>query len=107
MLRLMKILGIGLSSTPSPCSPAIGDIHRFSRPEQLVSYLGLSPGQRQSGHGKDIRVGVRKRGRGDLRHLLIQGAHAVLRIRVGKVRWGNGAGNSLPAKASATSPLPP
>ncbi len=77
MLRLMKILGIGLINTFALLA-TIGDIHRFARPEQLVAYLGLSPGQRQSGQGKDIRLGVRKRGRGDLRHLLIQGAHAVL-----------------------------
>ena len=90
MLRLMKILGIGVINAFALLA-SIGDIHRFSRPEQLVSYLGLSPGQRQSGHGKDIRVGVRKRGRGDLRHLLIQGAHAVLRMgresALGKWGW--------------------
>jgi transposase len=90
MLRLMKILGIGLINAFALLA-TIGDIHRFARPAQLVAYLGLSPGQRQSGHGKDIRVGVRKRGRGDLRHLLIQGAHAVLRMgrdsTLGKWGW--------------------
>lgn len=90
MLRLMKILGIGLINAFALLA-TIGDIHRFARPEQLVAYLGLSPGQRQSGQGKDIRLGVRKRGRGDLRHLLIQGAHAVLRSgrdsTLGKWGW--------------------
>lgn len=90
MLRLMKILGIGLINAFARLA-SIGDIHWFARPEQLVAYLaylGLSPGQRQSGHGKD---GVRGRGRGDLRHLLIQGAHAVLRSgrdsALGKWGW--------------------
>ena len=90
MLRLMKILGIGLINTFALLA-TIGDIHRFARPEQLVAYLGLSPGQRQSGQGKDIRLGVRKRARGDLRHLLIQGAQAVLRSgrdsTLGKWGW--------------------
>ena len=90
MLRLMKILGIGLINAFALLA-TIGDIHRFARPEQLASYLGLSPGQRQSGHSKDVRLGVRKRGRGDLRHLLIQGAHAVLRSgresALGKWGW--------------------
>lgn len=90
MLRLMQILGIGVINAFALLA-TIGDIQRFSRPEQLVNYLGLSPGQRQSGHGKDIRLGVRKRGRSDLRHLLIQGAHAVLRMgrdsALGKWGW--------------------
>lgn len=90
MLRLMKILGIGLINAFALLA-SIGDVHRFARPEQLVAYLGLSPGQRQSGHGKDIRLGVRGRGRSDLRHLLIQGAHAVLRSgrdsALGKWGW--------------------
>jgi hypothetical protein len=45
-----------------------------------VAYIGLNPGQRQSGKGKDIRFGVGRRGRGDIRGLLIQGAQAVLRM---------------------------
>ena len=58
----------------------IGDVRRFERPEKLVAYIGLNPGQRQSGMGKNVKLGVGKRGRGDIRHLLIQGAQAVLRM---------------------------
>ena len=58
----------------------IGDVRRFERPEKLVAYIGLNPGQRQSGTGKNVKLGVGKRGRGDIRHLLIQGAQAVLRM---------------------------
>jgi transposase len=78
MLRSMKVLGVGLVSAFALLS-VIGNIGRFERPEKLVAYIGLNPGQRQSGAGKNVKLGVGKRGRGDLRHLLIQGAQAVLR----------------------------
>lgn len=79
MLRAMKVLGVGIVSAFALLA-VIGDIRRFHSPEKLVAYIGLNPGQRQSGKGKDIRLGVGKRGRGDIRHLLIQGAQAVLRM---------------------------
>ncbi|MFA7234986.1 MAG: IS110 family transposase, partial [Terrimicrobiaceae bacterium] len=70
---------------------AIGEVRHFDRPEKLVAYIGLNPGQRQSGNGKNIKLGVGKRGRGDMRHLLIQGAQAVLRMGgntpLGKWGW--------------------
>jgi len=78
MLRCMKLLGIGLINAFALLA-IIGDVRRFAGPEKLVAYLGLNPGQRQSGTGKHIKLGVGKRGRSDLRHLLIQGAQAVLR----------------------------
>jgi transposase len=89
MLRLMKLLGIGKINAFGVLA-VIGNARRFSRPEKLVAYLGLNPGQRESGTGKRISVGVGRRGRGDLRHLLIQGAQAILRM--GKAtalgQWG-------------------
>jgi transposase len=78
MLRCMKLLGIGQINAFALLA-VIGDVRRFERPEKLVAYIGLNPGQRESGHGKNIKLGVGKRGRGDIRHLLVQGAHAVLR----------------------------
>lgn len=78
MLRVMKLLGIGMTNAFALLA-IIGDISRFARPEKLVAYLGLNPGQRHSGAGKRVQLGVGTRGRGDLRHLLIQGAQAVLR----------------------------
>ena len=78
MMRCMKILGVGIVSAFALLA-VIGDIGRFHSPEKLVAYIGLNPGQRQSGKGKDIRLGVGRRGRGDVRHLLIQGAHAIMR----------------------------
>jgi transposase len=78
MLRCMKLLGISVINAFALMA-VIGEIRRFERPEKLAAYIGLNPGQRQSGHGKNIKLGVGKRGRGDVRHLLIQGAQAVLR----------------------------
>jgi len=78
MLRCMKLLGIGQINAFALLA-IIGDIRRFERPEKLVAYIGLNPGQRESGQGKKIKLGTGKRGRGDMRRLLVQGAHAVLR----------------------------
>jgi len=78
MMRCLKVLGVGMVSAFALLA-VIGDIRRFHSPEKLVAYIGLNPGRRQSGRGKDVRWGVGKRGRGDIRHLLIQGAQAVLR----------------------------
>jgi transposase len=90
MMRCMKVLGIGIISAFALLA-VIGDIGRFHSPEKLVAYIGLNPGQRQSGKQKDIRLGVGRRGRGDIRHLLIQGAHAILRsarhTTLGKWGW--------------------
>ena len=89
MLRCMKLLGIGKISAFALLA-IIGDVRRFDRPEKLVAYIGLNPGQRQSGAGKNVKLGVGKRGRGDLRHLLIQGSQAVLRAGRGTPlgQWG-------------------
>lgn len=79
MLRCMKLLGIGQINAFALLA-IIGDVRRFERPEKLVAYLGLNPGQRESGRGKHVKLGIGRRGRGDLRHLLIQAAQAVLRM---------------------------
>lgn len=79
MLRCMKLLGIGQINAFALLA-VIGDVRRFEHPGKLVAYIGLNPGQRESGRGKNIKLGVGKRGRGDMRHLLVQGAHAVLRM---------------------------
>ena len=79
MLRCMKLLGIGMVNAFALLA-IVGDVRRFDEPGKLVAYIGLNPGQRDSGEGKRIKLGIGKRGRGDLRHLLIQGAQAVLRM---------------------------
>lgn len=89
MLRVMQVLGVGIVSAFALLA-VIGDVRRFHHPGKLVAYAGLNPGQRQSGKGKDIRIGVGGRGRGDIRHLLMQGAQAVLRMggQSGLGLWG-------------------
>jgi transposase len=89
MLRCMKVLGVGIISGFALLA-VIGDIRRFDRSEKLVAYIGLNPGQRQSGASKNIKLGVGKRGRGDIRNLLVQGAQAVLRSGRSTVlgQWG-------------------
>lgn len=77
MMSCMKVLGIGIVNAFALLA-VIGDIRRFHTPERLVAYIGLNPGQRQSGKNKNIRLGIGKRGRGDLRSLLIQGAQSVM-----------------------------
>lgn len=79
MLRCMKLLGIGQVNAFGLLA-VIGDMRRFARPEKLVAYLGLNPGMHKSGEGKRKKIGIGKRGRGDLRHLLIQAAQSILRM---------------------------
>lgn len=90
MLRCMKLLGIGKINAFALLA-VIGDIRRFDRPEKLVAYIGLNPGQRKSGKDKNVKIGVGRRGRADIRQLLIQGAQAVMRMGahtpLGKWGW--------------------
>ena len=90
MLRCMKLLGIGIINAFALIA-TIGDVRRFDNPAKLVAYVGLNPGQRESGRGKNIKLGIGKRGRGDMRRLLVQGAQAVLRMGkdtpLGKWGW--------------------
>jgi transposase len=89
MLRCLQLLGIGLINAFALLA-IIGDVRRFAGPEKLVAYVGLNPGQRESGTQKHVKLGVGRRGRGDLRHLLIQGAQAVLRAgrHTAMGQWG-------------------
>lgn len=89
MLRCMKLLGVGPVNAFALLA-VIGEVRRFERPEKLVAYLGLNPGQRESGRGKRVKLGVGCRGRGDMRRLLVQAAHAVLRAgaKTPLGRWG-------------------
>jgi hypothetical protein len=65
--RLMTITGVNATVAMSVLA-AIGDIHRFSSPEKLVSYFGLNPRVRQSGdkpayHGRIIDHAEQHQGR--------------------------------------------
>jgi len=65
----------------------VGDIGRFARPGSLVKYIGLDPAFDDSGKGQ-WSGGIGGHGRKDLRGLLIQGAHAILRSNDPLARWG-------------------
>jgi transposase len=65
----------------------IGDIQRFANPKKLVKYIGLHPAYDQSGEG-EWTGGVRGHGRKDLRSLLIEAAHSILRSKQPVARWG-------------------
>lgn len=59
---------------------AIADIERFGSSKELASYGALAPTIYQS--GKDLRMGpVSRSGRKEMRRALLQGAHAVARMK--------------------------
>jgi transposase len=59
---------------------AIGDIGRFSSPQQLVSYVGLNPRVRQSGLGLAQHGRISKIGRSHARALLVAAAWAAAKV---------------------------
>lgn len=74
--RLETIPGIG-PITASALVASIGDIHAFKNARQLAAWLGLVPRQHSSG-GKQVLLGISKRGDAYLRTLLIHGGRSVL-----------------------------
>lgn len=75
--RLDAIPGIGpLAATALVAT--VGDAKQFKNGRQMSAFLGLVPRQRSSG-GKELLLGISKRGDTYLRTLLIHGARAVLR----------------------------
>ena len=77
MLALMNLLEIGIINAFA-LAAIIGDIRRFPDSKKLVAYLGLNPGQRDSGTHKRVKVGVGRHGRRDIRALLTQAAQSLL-----------------------------
>ena len=66
----------------------IGDIKRFADPKKLVKYIGLNPAFDDSGKER-WTGGIGKRGRKDLRCMLIEAAQAILRCsKTPLARWG-------------------
>jgi transposase len=78
MRGCLRLLGIGVINAFAIVA-TVGDINRFSSPQKLIAYLGLNPGLKKSGNDKKIPVGVGRRGRSEMRRLLVQGAQAVFR----------------------------
>ena len=73
--RLMTITGVNLTVAVGLIA-AIGDIHRFSSPQKLVSYIGLNPRVRQSGLGLAQHGRISKIGRSHARAMLVEAAWA-------------------------------
>lgn len=65
----------------------IGDIKRFATAKKLVAYVGLNPAFDDSGEGS-WKGGIRGHGRRDLRSLLIESAHSILRSKHPLAKWG-------------------
>lgn len=85
--RLAKIPGIGLL-TASALVATVGDARSFASGRQLAAWLGLVPRQNSSG-GKNVLLGISKRGDVYLRTLLIHGARAVIYRSKLKSAMGN------------------
>ena len=74
--KLAMIPGIG-PVTASALIATIGDAKNFNNGRQMAAWLGLVPKQNSSG-GKNVLLGISKRGDTYLRTLLIHGARAVI-----------------------------
>jgi len=74
--RLMTITGVN-STVALSVLAAIGDIHRFSSPEKLVSYFGLNPRVRQSGDKPAYHGRITKQGRAHARSMLVEAAWVI------------------------------
>lgn len=75
--RLGEIKGIG-PVTATALLYAMSDPHLFKNGREFAAWVGLVPRQRSSG-GKQVLLGISKRGDKYLRKLLVHGARAVVR----------------------------
>jgi len=80
--KLEAIPGIG-PITASAIVATVGNAAEFKNGRQLSAWFGLVPKQRSSG-GKQILLGISKRGDTYLRTLLIHGARSVIRFAENK-----------------------
>lgn len=65
----------------------IGDIRRFANPRKLVKYAGLNPAFDDSGE-KSWSGGIGGHGHKELRALLVEAGHAILRSKHPMAQWG-------------------
>jgi transposase len=75
--RIRTIPGVGLLTATALCTVS-GNMGCFKNGRQFAAFIGLVPRQCTTG-GKTRLLGVTKQGNAYLRHLLIQGAVAVIR----------------------------
>ncbi|MDT8843648.1 IS110 family transposase [Paraburkholderia fungorum] len=86
--KLAQVPGIG-PLTATALVASVGDAKNFSSGRQLAAWLGLVPRQHSSG-GKNVLLGISKRGDSYLRTLLIHGARSFIqaaRRRDDKEGW--------------------
>src|SRR5256886_4352919 len=76
--RLMSVPGVSLVSAAAFVAAA-GEIHRFSTPKKLVSYVGLDPRVPQSGEGPPRHRHISKQGSSEARHMLCEAAWVAVR----------------------------
>ena len=76
--RILQLPGLGVVVTMTVLA-AIGDIHRFEGPKQLVGYAGLGAGVHSSGKEHKDK-GITKSGRKELRWAMIEAAWRAIRI---------------------------
>lgn len=89
ILKLFRLLGVSLINSFA-IAAIIGDVNRFRTPKKLVAYIGLQPKVEQSGKMSRTSVTLGY-GRRELRSLLVQSAHAILRSAPNDLpiaRWG-------------------
>jgi transposase len=75
--RLLSIPGVG-QTTAALVVAEVGEIERFDRQEELVSYAGLDPMVHQSGD-TEVHGSISKEGSAPLRWALVQAAHRAVR----------------------------
>ena len=73
--RLMTVPGVSLVSAAAFVA-AVGDIHPFDSPKQLVSYVGLDARVRQSGGQPATHGRITKAGRAHARGMMVEAAWA-------------------------------
>lgn len=87
--RLMAVPGVG-KLTATAALASVADPHHFDSGRDLSANLGLAPRRHSSG-GKEVLLGITKRGDSYLRTLLIHGARSALRTAGEKpdrlLRW--------------------
>src|SRR3954451_20195715 len=87
LLSLVRLCGVR-DLVAFALGALVGDINRFASPKKLVNYIGLTPAFDDSGQ-EEWQGGVRGHGRKDLRCLLVEAAHAILRCsKTPLARWG-------------------
>jgi len=86
LLSIVRLCGIR-EMVAFALGAIIGNIHRFAQPKKLVKYIGLNPAFDDSGQ-EQWRGGIGGHGRKDLRGLLIESAHSILRSKDPLAQWG-------------------